>query len=560
MASMPPKALEAIELARRGELARAILSGEAAARQEPDDGGLRLFVGMLHARRRDLKKAVPHLSRAAALIPGNPVPRLELARALAGVGRIDEAEAALRGVPESGAELIRVRALIAAQRGAHDQAAGLYRAAVARDPRDFESWGNLGRALLALGDGAGAIGALRQALALRPDLAPLRIPLAEALERGNRLDELDTLVGTFAAAGVPAGDSALVRARLLHRRGDDKAALAAAEAAPRNRDAGGRAQLIGRISDRLGRHLAAFAAFLEMNRADGAGTDAARHAARAFRDQIALHSDTMSPSWYRSWAAADHVPTRPPPFFLFGFPRSGTTLIDTMLAGHRDLVILEERPVLHAAAEKLGGIERLAGLDAREVAALRAAYFEALDREAPHAAGKRVVDKLPFGMLDAALVHRLFPDARILFAERHPCDVVLSGFMTRFDPSGGMANFLELRELAALYDAAMTCWRRAREAMPLDVHPIRYESLIEDPEAELRALAAFLGLAWDPAMLDHVASAHRRGHIATPSYAQVAAPLYASARGRWEQYREQLAPVLPVLAPWCEAMGYEVWR
>lgn len=73
---------------------------------------------------------------------------------------------------------------------------------------------------------------------------------------------------------------------------------------------------------------------------------------------------------------------------------------------------------------------------------------------------------------------------------------------------------------------------------------------------ELRALPHFLGLAWDPAMLDHVASAGRRGHIATPSYAQVAEPLNHRAGGRWQRYRGQLAPVL---APWCAAMGYEVY-
>jgi hypothetical protein len=81
--------------------------------------------------------------------------------------------------------------------------------------------------------------------------------------------------------------------------------------------------------------------------------------------------------------------------------------------------------------------------------------------------------------------------------------------------------------------------------------------MIEDPEAALRPLAAFLGLDWDPRLLDHIGSAKARSHIGTPSYAQVAEPLYTRARGRWENYRDEMVPVLPILAPWAKRMGYE---
>jgi tetratricopeptide (TPR) repeat protein len=627
--AIPPKAREAIELARRGELARAILTGEAAVAETPDHPGLRLFIGMLHARRCDLQKALPHLRRASDLVPGDLLPRIELARALIGADRIDEAEdviaeARVEGPPP--AELLRVRALLRQRRGAHGEAAGLYRLLAARDDRDFESWANLGACLLALGDAGGAMDALTRSLALRPDqpaararlaeaqtaagrgreglgaaralakaapydpliritiarledllgrpqaaeaaleealaldpaCAPALLALADLLERDNRIDELETLMVKADAIGVPPAETALLRARLLYRRGAFEAALTAAGSAPEAGDGGARAQLIGRIADRLGHHKTAFAAFAEMNRLTAASAAGTARMGEDYRDMIARRIRTTTPMWYENWAAAAPPTLRPSPIFLFGFPRSGTTLLDTMLAGHPDVLVLEEKPVLHAAAEALGGIDRLAGLGSGDVARLRARYFSALDAIAPDAAGKLVIDKLPLGIVDTALAHRIFPDARFIFAERHPCDVVLSGFTTRFDPRGGMANFLTLEDAAALYDAVMAYWRRCREVFPLDLHTIRYERMIEDPEAELRPLAAFLGLDWDERLLDHIGSAKARRHIGTPSYAQVAEPLYTRARGRWEYYRDEMAPVLPTLAPWAKRMGYQI--
>lgn len=93
---------------------------------------------------------------------------------------------------------------------------------------------------------------------------------------------------------------------------------------------------------------------------------------------------------------------------------------------------------------------------------------------------------------------------------------------------------------------------------PLDVRTVRYETMVEDLESALRPLFDWLGFAWDAAALDHSRTAKARGHIRSASYAQVAEPIYRHAAGRWERYREQLAPILPMLAPWAAKMGYAV--
>ena len=91
-----------------------------------------------------------------------------------------------------------------------------------------------------------------------------------------------------------------------------------------------------------------------------------------------------------------------------------------------------------------------------------------------------MIDKLPLGILDTALIHRIFPDARFIFVERHPCDAVLSCFMSNFALSRAMRSFTDLEEAALLYDAVFDSWTRAESLLPLDVHRIRYERIVED--------------------------------------------------------------------------------
>lgn len=161
-------------------------------------------------------------------------------------------------------------------------------------------------------------------------------------------------------------------------------------------------------------------------------------------------------------------------------------------------------------------------------------------------------------MARAPLLHRLFPDAKVILVERHPCDVVLSCFMANFQLNPAMRSFVDLEEAARTYDAVFDLWTRATDLLPINVHRVRYERMVEDLETEMRALLSFLGRQWDPAVLDNQASAARREHIRTASYAQVVEPIYKRSSGRWQRYREHLKPVLPILSRWAERMEYEM--
>ena len=128
--------------------------------------------------------------------------------------------------------------------------------------------------------------------------------------------------------------------------------------------------------------------------------------------------------------------------------------------------------------------------------------------------------------------------------------------MQGFELNDAMANFLVFDDAAKLNDRVLDFWQRCRQVLPLRVFELRYEDLVAEPEAAIRPLIHFLGLSWDARVLEHQRTAAERGIISTPSYNQVTQPLYGGASGRWRRYREQLAPVLPILKPWAERFGY----
>jgi tetratricopeptide (TPR) repeat protein len=523
-------------------------------------GDWEIWNNLGNARREigDLEGAADALGRAVRLQPRIAAAWLNYATTLSTLGKPEALAAcreAARLAPADAAAALMLGQLLR-EAGEEQEALREIDRAARLAPGEAAVRVELARLRWSLRDEPGAEAAYRDAIRLRPDDALAWLELGILFERSNRLDALPALLEDAAGAGVPAAELGYLRALVLRREGKLEEALDAARAAPAEREPERRAVLIARLADSLDRADEAFEAFADMNRVSAATPSGRAADARGYRSRVAEMIRTASPSWFARWSADAPPAERPPPVFLVGFPRSGTTLLDTFLMGHPHVHVLEEEPVLQRARDALGDFARLPDLDAAEIAALRDVYFEALDETAPEAAGKTVVDKLPLNILGAPLIHRLFPGARIILSLRHPCDAVLSCFMQAFEPNDAMASFLDLADAATLYDQVFTFWEQCRAGLPLNVHTLRYEDLIARPEEEMRALIGFIGLAWDARLLDHRRTAAARGTIITPSYAQVTQPLYRSASGRWERYRAHMEEVLPILCPWAERFGY----
>jgi hypothetical protein len=378
--------------------------------------------------------------------------------------------------------------------------------------------------------------------------------LALLLERTNRIAGLRKLLDNVEALGISREQIGLPSAAIALEDGRAEEAKRLLLLESPDRFPVRWHRLMVRVADALGDFDDAFAAASEMKRRV--------KAYRTWRQRAAEHLE-----WVRRLAAAiapewtSRLPVlqdagRKSPAFLVGFPRSGTTLLDTFLMGHRDMAVVEEKGMIGAAQATLGDISMLPERSPAELERARNAYFAELDHHAAPHLRSLVLDKLPLNMIAAPLIHCLFPDARMIFAQRHPCDVVLSCFMQGFALNDSMACFLDLATAAAYYDAAMSVWMRTRRALPLKQHIVVYEELVAGPEATLRPAIEFLGLEWRQELLAHEKTARARGAISTPSYNQVTQPLSLAPIGRWRRYEKQLAPVLPVLLPWAERLGY----
>ncbi len=558
---MSQERMTAWRLQSEGRLAEAATAYRRLIERDPADYESLNNLGNVHRALGDREAAVAALERAIALRPGLAMLHLNLAGALAEAGRLEASLAAVEQAarlapdePPCQIELSRAHARL----GDAPAALAPLRRAAALMPRDPALQVEIGLLEAERGAHAEAEAAYREALRLQPGFAPAFFWLGILLEHSNRADELEPLLAEAAARRVPADALALIRAFSLRRRGDHQAALAEAQAAPAELEPGRRAQLIGEMADRLGRTDLAFAAFSEMNRLAAATLPDAARGAAAYRAEIEALIGRIGADRLARWTPPAPPAERGAPIFLVGFPRSGTTLLDTVLMGHSRLHVVEEKPLLEPVLERLGDFDRLADLEGREIEALRDLYFETLDRLDPPPSGALVLDKMPLNIPRLPVIHRLFPDARILFAVRHPCDAVLSAFITSFRLNHAMANFLDLADAARLYDLVMRCWQRCREVFPLDVHEIRYEAMLEDLEGSVGPLLDFLGLEPEAGMFDHRRAALRRGYVASASYAQVTEPIYTRASGRWRRYRDRMEDVLPLLALWAERFGYEM--
>jgi tetratricopeptide (TPR) repeat protein len=399
----------------------------------------------------------------------------------------------------------------------------------------------------------------RKVLELDPANGLAYLGIAVSFDLTNRTKELAELIPLADAKGVGPNALNFIRA-FDHRRAKRFAeGLAALEQVPEELENARRANLLGQLLEGLGRYDEAFAAYARMNELmrEQNGPRAQERASN-YRDLIRNRHQATTEEWVGRWRTETSKDPRPAPVFLFGFPRSGTTLLDTMLMGHPAIEVLEEEPTLHKAFELFANYDEIPAASDECIQEARDAYFEAVKARTPLKPGNLLIDKNPLAINAVPFIRRLFPDAKVILALRHPCDVLLSCYVTNFRMNDGMASFVSLDTGAELYDLSFGYFERLQSLMPTPAHTVMYEKVVADQDRELRALFEFLELDWHDAVLDHQTTALGRGRIKTASYAQVVEPIYQRSAGRWQNFRKHLEPIFPVVRPWVEKFGYSL--
>lgn len=448
-----------------------------------------------------------------------------------------------------------------------EEAVRCYDQALEIKPEFGQAWFNRGWALERLGETVKAEQSFVRAVEIHPENVEAWARLAWLAAR--RGDGAEVLRHAGRALALQPGHPTAMLAM------SDVAVTAPAEAERRLRDLLSsslstfeRAMALGLLADALdaqGKPANAFAAYVASNklfredasdRFEGPGAESVRHAL----------------GWLNSWAEtldrvswADTAPSAVSDggerrhVFLIGFPRSGTTLIETILGAHPDVAALEERNTLDAAARafltKRSDLERLASASARDLDPMRADYWDRVKRAGVDPAGRIFIDKNPFNTSKLPVIHRLFPAALVIFAVRDPRDVALSCFRRRFTLNPSTYELLDLDRTAAVYDLTMRLAETLRERFDLREFRLVYEDLVADPPKAARAVCEFIGATWRDEMLE-IADRGRSGSVASASSAQIARGLYADGVGQWRRFRGQLEPVLPTLAPWVKRFGY----
>lgn len=557
---------QAIALHRAGRLDEADKLYQELLKSIPDQADALNLSGLISFQQGKAARAIVLLNRAVAARPKFADALNHLGMAQRKLGQTPEALKSFAQSVEAepgNAEAHNNLGNARKDMGDLEGAATAYRQAVSLAPHAAEPRYNLGNVLRDLEDHDGAMAAYAEVLDLTPNHVEARINLAGLLERRHELDRALSEVETALRQQPGLAPAHILKGKVLRRlkRIDEaEAVLQGLENVDLVQDdAINWGVERGKLFDLTDRADAAFAAFAEVNRLQlRAGGKRLRRQAEQFRQQISRDLEWLEAGagWEPEANSAGEGLV-----FLVGFPRSGTTLLDQVLDAHPDVAVMEERPAatqMLAEAKAMrhnlpGALVDLNQLDAEQ---LQASYFAEVDKYVDRSAASVLVDKMPLNIVHVLPLARLFPQAKFVLALRHPLDVVLSNFMQLYRLNGAMANFLTVETAAETYDLTMRLWQMAAERLPLQVHEVRYESLIANMESESRALLAYLGVEWTGTVLDPTGHARSRKIINTPSYEQVAEPIYQRANGRWTRYEQHLQPVRRQLDPWVERLGY----
>jgi len=596
------------QLLAEGKHAQAEAEARAVLARSPGDLGARVVLNASLMFSQRFSEAIPVAESLIESDPKEPAHWMNLGTARRGARQYEpalEAYARAAALGASGPDFSFNVALTHIERGDLDAARSLLAGAREQDPFDGEicfhyaqvcyetlrldeasaalaDWhtlqrldatliANIGLLLTNLGEPRRAEVALRQARADKSAPTGALLTVISVLERTNRLAEARELMDRLLAdpkSELQTSERMALEAQLLQREGKHSEAETLFTRALPGKDEFHRRHLrlfpIARSLDALGRYDDAWRVLVEAHasQAESIQRQSPQWALRALPDMsvTALGCDAADVA---AWDHTGAPSTAMSPVFVVGFPRSGTTLLELALDAHPQLKSMDEQRFVQDALDELIAAgaaypQHLRGVAPDVLERVRANYWERVAKKVKLAPGERLVDKNPLNILRLPAIQRVFPNARILLAVRHPCDVILSCYMQQFRAPDFALLCRSIESLGVGFRRTFDYWYGQSALLAPAVHELKYEDFVRDFEAGTRAVTDFLELPWAETMLRPAERAQAKGYISTPSYAQVTQPVNQKSVDRWRRYEKFFGAALPPLEPYLTRWGYAV--
>ena len=546
-------------------------------------------LGEAYRALRNIPESVACYRRALELKPDLAEARGNLGAAFKGQGRLDEAVTCYRQALQlkpDWAEVCNSLGITLKEQDKPDEALACWLRALELKPDYAEVHNNLGNALAEQGKQDEAVACYRRALELKPDYAEAHGNLGNALANQGKLDEALACYRRALELKPDYAEAHNNLGRTLEEQGDLRGAEDSFRAALRHnsRSALAHHKLAGLLGGRLPeKDLAAQCRLLEQGFASGEQreltdaerlllhfglahvldargeyAEAAQHLARGNAIRLSewrKHGQAYNPQEHESRIDQMIAACGPDffeqvrdfgleselPVFVLGLPRSGTTLIEQILASHSQVFGAGEIKLARGTMVALGGqgvdpVEGLRRLDRETAHRLASWHLEKLRALNPVAL--RIVDKMPDNYLYLGLLASLFPRAKFIHCRRDLRDVAVSCWMTHFQEIRWANDELHIASRFHEYQRIMEHWRKV---LPVPLLEVDYEEIVADLEGAARKLVAWCGLEWESGCLEfHQA----KRPVRTASAVQVRQPVYTTSVGRWRHYQQSLATLL----------------
>jgi tetratricopeptide (TPR) repeat protein len=534
----------AIDHHQAGRLAEAETCYRQIMATRPDHVVTQYNLGVVLHDQGKVDEAIAAYREAIRISPLFERAHANLGHALRKQGRLQESIAAYHQairIKPNHAEVHFNLGLALSDQSRFQEAIAAYQNAIRIKGNYAEAHCNIGLVLLKLGVLDEAVVAVRKAIASKPDLAEAHNLLGVALMQLGQLSEAKESFEQ-AVRHAPTDAAYRLAASEVTRFVPGDPRLAELEQFARDNASRPDTKQIelhfalGKAYDDVGQHADAFRHWLEGN--------ALKRQQIAYDEATTLEElnqvrSVYTPEFIQASQNAGHPSSVP--VFIIGMPRSGTTLIEQILASHPEVFgageLMYFRHVVEGTLAMPGG-SATAGKDMRS---LGARYLAAVERLAPSA--RRITDKLPRNFIFVGLIHRALPNATIIHVTRDPVDTCLSCFSKFFTEEQDFTY--DLAELGRYYRGYQNLMEHWYRVLPSGrILDVRYEDVVADLEGQARRIIAHCGLDWDPRCL----AFHKTERpVRTASAMQVRQPIYNSAIGHWHVYAEFLGPLLEEL-------------